>query len=306
MENNLDLFDKYIDGSLSDEERKTFNERLEHDSKFAEDFRIHLMILDGIYREAREENTAFGMAMRNISEAALIRAIGRYDNTGDSDDTWDPLRPAVGFSESRWLSACFSDISACFSDKWDESDMVLPPPPPEFDIIDIGSAAENADNSDNSDNSDKSDNSDNSDSARSSKRQRLLTWGWAASVVVLVAIGATLSLSIMSDGRANVDDTIVAYNYIYTPSRDGSEQVDLKTLSDSELRNILPELVKDYRDADSDDMQGGEEAGMRLAMAYLMLHDRSKARDVLKKMSVRYADDREFAAQCQDILARIR
>ena len=38
MENNLDLFDKYIDGSLSDEERKTFNERLEHDSKFAEDF----------------------------------------------------------------------------------------------------------------------------------------------------------------------------------------------------------------------------------------------------------------------------
>lgn len=64
--------------------------------------------------------------------------------------------------------------------------------------------------------------------------------------------------------------------------------------------------MKDYRDADSDDMQGGEEAGMRLAMAYLMLHDRSKARDVLKEMSVRYADDREFAAQCQDILARIR
>lgn len=299
MENNLDLFDKYIDGSLSDEERKTFNERLEHDSKFAEDFRIHLMILDGIYREAWEENTAFGMAMRNISEEDLIRAIGRYDNTGDSDDTWDPLGLAVGFSESCWLSAGISD-------KWDESDMVLPPPPPEFDIIDIGSAAESADNSDNSDNSDKSDNSDNSDSARSSKRQRLLTWGWAASVVVLVAIGATLSLSIMSDGRANVDDTIVAYNYIYTPSRDGSEQVDLKTLSDSELRNILPELVKDYRDADSDDMQGGEEAGMRLAMAYLMLHDRSKARDVLKEMSVCYADDREFAAQCQDILARIR
>ena len=45
---------------------------------------------------------------------------------------------------------------------------------------------------------------------------------------------------------------------------------------------------------------------MRLAMAYLMLHDRSKARDVLKEMSVRYADDSEFAAQCQDILARIR
>lgn len=257
MENNLDLFDKYIDGSLSDEERKTFNERLEHDSKFAEDFRIHLMILDGIYREAWEENTAFGMAMRNISEEDLLQAIGRYDNTSDSGNTWDSLRPAVGFSESRWLSAC---ISA------DECE----------------------------------------DSLRSSKRQRLLTWGWAASLAVLVAIGATLSWSIWSSGRANVDDIIVAYNYIYTPSRDGSGQVDLKILSDSELRNRLPLLEKDYCDADPDDIQGGEEAGMRLAMAYLMLHDRSKARDVLKEMSVRYADDSEFAAQCQDILARIR
>ena len=80
----------------------------------------------------------------------------------------------------------------------------------------------------------------------------------------------------------------------------------MKILSDSELRNRLPLLEKDYCDADPDDIQGGEEAGMRLAMAYLMLHDRSKARDVLKEMSVRYADDSEFAAQCQDILARIR
>ena len=125
-------------------------------------------------------------------------------------------------------------------------------------------------------------------------------------MAVLVAIGATLSWSIWSSGRANVDDTIVAYNYIYTPSRDGSEQVDLKILSDSELRNRLPLLEKDYCDADPDDIQGGEEAGMRLAMAYLMLHVRGKARDVLKEMSVRYADDSEFAAQCQDILARIR
>ena len=64
------------------------------------------MILDGIYREAWEENTAFGMAMRNISEEDLLQTIGRYDNTSDSGNTWDSLRPAVGFSESRWLSAC--------------------------------------------------------------------------------------------------------------------------------------------------------------------------------------------------------
>ena len=59
------------------------------------------MILDGIYREAWEENTAFGMAMRNISEEDLLQTIGRYDNTSDSGNTWDSLRHGSSPSTAR-------------------------------------------------------------------------------------------------------------------------------------------------------------------------------------------------------------
>ena len=45
---------------------------------------------------------------------------------------------------------------------------------------------------------------------------------------------------------------------------------------------------------------------MRLALAYLKLHDRKKAKEILGELSVRFAEDEEFAAQCQNILNQLK
>ena len=58
--------------------------------------------------------------------------------------------------------------------------------------------------------------------------------------------------------------------------------------------------------APTDDIQAQEDAGMRLAMAYLKIHDRKKAKEMLTAMSIRFADDEEFVAQCHKILNQLK
>lgn len=55
----------------------------------------------------------------------------------------------------------------------------------------------------------------------------------------------------------------------------------------------------------ADDVQAQQDAGMRLAMAYLKVHDRAKACEMLNELSVRFADDADFAAQCRKIISQI-
>ena len=45
---------------------------------------------------------------------------------------------------------------------------------------------------------------------------------------------------------------------------------------------------------------------MRLAMAYLKIHDRKKAKEILTELASRFADDVEFAAQCNKILDQLK
>ena len=53
----------------------------------------------------------------------------------------------------------------------------------------------------------------------------------------------------------------------------------------------IPTLEQAYKSAPADDIQAQEEAGMRLAMAYLKVHDRKKAKELLTELSSRFADD---------------
>lgn len=92
-----------------------------------------------------------------------------------------------------------------------------------------------------------------------------------------------------------LDNTIVAYNYIPDSNR-GWETI---------TSNDIPTLERAYQMAPSDDIQAQEDAGMRLALAYLKLHDRKKAKEILGELSVRFADDEEFVAQCHKILNQL-
>ena len=97
-------------------------------------------------------------------------------------------------------------------------------------------------------------------------------------------------------------DTIVAYNYI--PDFDRGEG-DINNYSDKEVKDIIPQLEKDYANAPSDDVQKCQDAGMRLAMAYLKLHDKDKAIKTLEELSSRFHDDEDFVARCNKIINQL-
>lgn len=68
---DIELFDRYIDGSLSPEETKKFDRRLETDSDFLSDFKAYCAIELAIYQEAEQDNKDFGEAMKRIPQEEL-------------------------------------------------------------------------------------------------------------------------------------------------------------------------------------------------------------------------------------------
>lgn len=212
MENNIELFDRYIDGILNSEEKSAFERRLSSDKSFATDFRVYLFTLKGIYQEAEQDNMEFGLAMKQISKKDLMRIIGRSS------------RPRV--IRINYL------------------------------------------------------------------RERI---AWVASIAAVLIVGIFTIINVRQSGMDRLDNTIVAYNYISDSGR-GPESITAKD---------IPSLEKAYLNAPSDDIQLQEETGMRLAMAYLKMHDRKKTKEILTELSVRFADDEEFSAQCNKILNQL-
>lgn len=213
MEDNIELFDRYIDEELNADERLKFERRVRSDKSFATDFRIYLFTLRGIFQEAEQDNIDFGQAMKNISKKDLLRVIGRS-------------------SRPRMLRLHYL-------------------------------------------------------------RERM---AFAASIAAILIIGIFTVMNVRQSGMNRLDETIVAYNYIPDSGR-GPESITAKD---------IPSLEKAYLSAPSDDIQLQEEAGMRLAMAYLKIHDRKRAKELLAELSSRFAEDKEFSAQCNKILDQLK
>ena len=213
MENNIELFDRYINDSLSTEEKQLFDEQLRSDRSFALNFRVYLFTLKGVCQEAEQENIEFGHAMKNISKEELLSIIGRS-------------------SKPRIIRLNYL-------------------------------------------------------------RERM---AWVAAIAAIFIVGIFSVFNVRQAGLNRLDNTIVAYNYIPDSNR-GWESI---------TSDDIPTLEKAYQTAPADDMQAQEDAGMRLAMAYLKIHDRKKAKTILKELSIRFADDEEFVAQCQKILNQLK
>ena len=93
MDDDIELFERYIDGSLNADETSGFKRRLETDPRFVSEFRSYLFALDGILRETQQGDIEFGHAMKNISDTDLERIIGcsaakRVWNIGRLRERW--------------------------------------------------------------------------------------------------------------------------------------------------------------------------------------------------------------------------
>lgn len=134
-------------------------------------------------------------------------------------------------------------------------------------------------------------------------RERL---AWASSVAAILIVGFFTVLSVHNSSRNQLYDTIAEYNYVPSTDRYNGNIIDINSISEKELKTVLPELEKAYREVPSDDVQSGEDAGMRLAMAYLRLHNKKKTVEILTKLKSQYSDDEDFVSQCNRILNQIK
>ena len=75
----IELFDNYINNQLSDAQRSEFDAKLKADEEFASDFKAYLFTVDGICREAHQDNLDFGLAMKSLSKEKLKEIIGKQD-----------------------------------------------------------------------------------------------------------------------------------------------------------------------------------------------------------------------------------
>lgn len=75
MEEN-ELFDRYVNDSLTRQERDAFDARLKDDGAFASRFKVYLFTVDGVCREARQDNLDLGIAMKHLTKEQLRGIIG--------------------------------------------------------------------------------------------------------------------------------------------------------------------------------------------------------------------------------------
>lgn len=73
----IDLFDKYIFGQLSKEEKESFEQRLITDAAFASEYNAYLLCVKGIRSEVEQDNIEFCQAMKGLSREELSEVIGK-------------------------------------------------------------------------------------------------------------------------------------------------------------------------------------------------------------------------------------
>lgn len=90
---HIELFDRYLENTLANEERAEFKNRLCHDKEFAAEFNVYSAVVWGICQEAEQDNVDFGIAMKHLTKNQLKEIVGPHVVT---------LRPQNSKSKS-WL-----------------------------------------------------------------------------------------------------------------------------------------------------------------------------------------------------------
>lgn len=73
---NIELFDRYIDGNLSAKERSEFDARLISDGAFASEFKLYTATVIGICKETEQDNLDFGIALKQLTKEQLRDIVG--------------------------------------------------------------------------------------------------------------------------------------------------------------------------------------------------------------------------------------
>ena len=146
------------------------------------------------------------------------------------------------------------------------------------------------------------------------KPKLIRNWMWQAACWAAIIGGAAIWIVIanrtadtrIAEADRQIDNALYSLAYVYEGPTRGSYSVpDLNTLTDEQLKEILPEITLAYDS--SNHIRGGEidedlyEYGYPLAMAYLRLHERDKALAILNNLISKLSTDREYDEEVSNL-----
>ena len=135
------------------------------------------------------------------------------------------------------------------------------------------------------------------------ERKVISMTSWISSVAAIMIIAFSVTYSITQSANENVDS--VLFECYYNPvSRSASGGVNLSDASSQELQRALPTLVQEYNKASEE--QAISEQGINLAMIYVKLHDRKKAKEILVDVKHKCSGNVQIQKQCDKLLEKIR
>ena len=143
----------------------------------------------------------------------------------------------------------------------------------------------------------------NQESLPKKEKKVISMTSWISSVAAIMIIAFSVTYSITQSANENVDS--VLFECYYNPvSRSASGGVNLSEASSQELQRALPTLVQEYNKASEE--QAISEQGINLAMVYVKLHDRKKAKEILVDVKHKCSGNAQIQKQCDKLLEKIR
>lgn len=113
----IDLFDRYLGNRLSKREREEFDSRLRRDEEFASEFKVYLLVVDGICREAHQDNLDFGIAMKHLTREQLREIVGKTTASSSSADCMDSGKEGASSAEPDSASASSKPLAKSHSSR---------------------------------------------------------------------------------------------------------------------------------------------------------------------------------------------
>lgn len=224
------------------------------------------LIIDGLIKEAEQDDADFEAAMLNMSDEEFAELLYEYV----------PVYEGAGNNSRTPLSVAADTI--CFANRDPEIYE-----PNEIDTED-------------------------SQPVQYSRSKRTLFRPWILSAVVAAIVILFVLIPSINTMNGKLCDSALYASTAYITSSRGANEVN--RLTTNQLKAKLPELEKRYDDcikADrklifyTDDLQ---EAGWALTVAYLKLHKKGDAVEVLKFLSKRY-NGTPFGDHCQNLIRQL-
>ena len=125
--------------------------------------------------------------------------------------------------------------------------------------------------------------------------------GSVAALFIIVFLGI---IAINFEPPSHLDTAVLQYNS-YSSTSKGGEELNLDSVPPRERIPLLEEEYTAFRSKGPEYEQEAQEAGFRLAMTWLELHDRKNTSRVLRQLIEDYPDDQQFVARCQLILSQL-